>query len=391
MTTQLTAGYGPAFVRDEYEARIARVRERLEAESLDGLICIAPESLFYLCGYDAHTHFSEQALIVDRASEPILAIRDVDVALAEESAAVGDVRSYHYGSDDPAELIARWWKKSNPGAATLGVETMSFAAPWAYGTRIERAFDGVAELREASEIVGRLRVVKSPAELAYVQEAARLNNLGVAAAIEHARPGISELELAAEIDYAMRRAGSEYPAMPVWLESGRRTLAGHGTPTTKLLEPGDPVTFCFGSAKRRYNITSYRTISLGEPSADFRKNYDIARAGLDALVDGTRPGAPVKEASAAAAAVFTDAGFSSEDVMRWGYGVGIGYPPSHLEMMLDITEDSDDVYAAGMVFCLHAGIYDADAGYGVMVGGDYILHEDSVEPVDKLGPDLQVL
>jgi Xaa-Pro dipeptidase len=391
MTTQSRSGYGPAFERGEYESRLARVSERLEAESLDGLICIAPESLFYLCGYDAHTHFSEQALMIDRDSEPILVIRDVDGALAEESAAVGEVRTYHHGSEDPAELIGGWWKERHPGTATIGVETMSFAAPWAYGMRLERAFDGVAALRDASEVVGRLRVVKSPAELAYVREAARLNNLGVAAAIEHAKPGISELELAAEIDYAMRRAGSEYPAMPVWLESGRRTLAGHGTPTTKALEPGDPVTFCFGSAKRRYNVTSYRTISLGEPSEAFRHHYDIAKEGLRALVDATRPGVPVKEASAAAAAVFGEAGFSSDDLMRWGYGVGIGYPPSHLEMMLDITEDSDDVYAAGMVMCLHAGIYDESAGYGVMVGGDYILNEDSIEPVDKLGPDLQVL
>jgi Xaa-Pro dipeptidase len=391
MSTRSTDGYGPAFERAEYEARLARVRERLETENLDGLICISPESLFYLSGYDAHTHFSEQALIVDRDHEPILVIRDVDVALADETAAVGEVRSYHYGSEDPAELIGRWWKERNPSARFVGVETMSFAAPWAYGRRLERAFDGVAELREASEVVGRLRVVKSAAELAYVQEAARLNNLGVAAAIEHAKPGMSEHALAAEIDYAMHVAGSEYAAMPVWLESGRRSLGGHGTPTTKLLEPGDPVTFCFGASKRRYNVTSYRTVSLGEPSAEMRHNYEIAEAGLAALVEGTRPGVPVREASAAAAAVFSEAGFSPDDVMRWGYGVGIGYPPSHLEMMLDITEDSDDVYAPGMVFCLHAGVYDTDAGYGVMVGGDYILHGDSIEPVDKLGPALQVL
>ena len=98
---------GPAFSESEHRERLDRARQALRRAGLDGCICIAPEHLYYIGGYDAHTHFSEQALVFTTGDdEPTLVIREVDEPLANETSWVRDLRTYHFGSDNAAEIIA---------------------------------------------------------------------------------------------------------------------------------------------------------------------------------------------------------------------------------------------------------------------------------------------
>ena len=99
---------GPAFAESEHRERLSRARQALAQAGLDGCVCVAPEHLYYLGGYDAHTHFSAQALVfsVSEEESPTLVIRDADIACATETSWVRDVCTYHHGSEEPAELVA---------------------------------------------------------------------------------------------------------------------------------------------------------------------------------------------------------------------------------------------------------------------------------------------
>ena len=95
-------------------------------------------------------------------------------------------------------------------------------------------------------------------------------------------------------------------------------------------------------------------------------------------------GAPVAQAANAGSRVIARLGLSHTARIRWGYGVGIGYPPAWLEP-LEIIETSGDIFKTGMVFCLHAHLIAPAENLGVIVGGDYLLAKDRLVALDTTG------
>jgi len=154
-----TKRFESAFEPSEYERRLAAVRADLQANSIAGAIYVGPEALFYLAGYDAHTHFSEQALFVPTrdGDSPVLIIRDLDQILANWTSWLTDVRTYHYGADDPAALIGAVAKEKGIGSMRLGVEMRSSALTVDYWQRISRALRDAEQIVDSSAIMAQAR------------------------------------------------------------------------------------------------------------------------------------------------------------------------------------------------------------------------------------------
>ncbi len=376
-----------AFTEAEHRERIERARKTLRENGIDGAICVAPEHMFYFGGYDAHTQFSEQALVFSAGSdEPTIVMRDADVACATETSWVKDVRLYHYGahrSESAAPLIADVLREKGLLGKRVSLEFEAYALTGGFLERI-RASIGDTELVDGTKILGWLRVIKSPSELAYIREAQKHNLAGVKAAYESLRPGITEIEWAGEIQHALHRSGSEYSAMPVFIWSGERTALGHSMATPRVLQANEPVMFCFAGVTRRYHISTYHSAHLGPPSRRFQSLYDAAQEAQQALVGGVKVGAAVGEAARAANAVLVKHGLAEHMYVRWGYGVGIGYPPAWLEP-LDVTPDAKEPWQPGMVFCLHVELNLPGEGIGLVSGGDYLLNPDGIEALDTTG------
>jgi Xaa-Pro dipeptidase len=378
-----------AFPEAEYRQRLGRARQALREAGLDGYLAVAPEHLYYLAGYDGHTYWSDQGcvLTVDD-DEPTLVVRDADEGVARETAWVRDVRTYRYGRDDSLALIASVVKEKGLGGARVGADLRSFALPTARGRRLLELLDPAA-VEDATERIGLLRATKSAAELAYVRQAAGYANAGMEAAFAAVRPGRTEIEIAADIEYAVRSRGSDSPAMPTWMSSGHRTGYSHLTPTDRVVQPGELVLFAFAGVARRYHCSMYRTVSLGEPSARVREVYAVAEEALQTGARAAVVGAVASAVEEAALAPLRRAGVEAHLAQRFGYGVSAGYPPSWLEP-LDIVRGSTQRLAAGMVFCLHC-VLKFPGEFGVMVGGDFILHSDRLEFLDRTGTRLPVL
>ena len=377
---------GPAFAESEHRERLSRARQALAQAGLDGCVCVAPEHLYYLGGYDAHTHFSAQALVfsVSEEESPTLVIRDADIACATETSWVRDVCTYHHGSEEPAELVAAVAREKGLDRGALGVELGAYALPAAYFQRLVKSFRSGTRFEDVTGIVGALRVVKSPAELDYVRQAMHHSEAGLETLLAAIEPGRTEIALASEAEQALRASGSDYPAMPTWLHSGPRTALSHAMPTERIVRSGEPVQFSFAGVERRYHVSVYHSVHLGEPGQRFRDFYAAAEEAQSATLEAITVGAPVCDAANAARRVVNRLGFSRNAKIRWGYGVGIGYPPAWLEP-LDIIEESPDVFRAGMVFCVHAHLTAPEEELGVIVGGDYLLSDEGLDPLDKTG------
>jgi Xaa-Pro dipeptidase len=368
-------GMGRAFTEAEHRARIEKARKAMAQAGVDAVVAVAPEHLYYFSGYDAHTQFSPQAFIFGKSGEPTLVIRDVDGANAEESSWAKDVRTYHHGHTDPAKLIADTAKEHAKGG-TIGMGLGTYALPGALALRILDALAG-ARPKDVSSLIEYVRRVKSPAEMAYIREAARYAELGLLRVREAARPGVSEIELAGEIEAAMRQAGTEYSAMPTWFSSGPRTRGSHKTPTARRVQAGEPVRMEFAGVHRRYHAVTMQTFWVGEPKSKDREAYAGALAALKAGCAAVKSGAPVAQSEMAAFDEFKRRGTDVRLHARFGYGVSAAYPPTWLEGF-DITMECPDSFEANTAFVLHT-LAVTPEGNGLLLGGAYVLTESGLE------------
>ena len=368
-----------AFAENEHRHRLARAREMLRRNAIECCISVAPEHLYYFAGYDSWVSVnSPQALIFMVADgEPTLIVRDVDLALPHETSWVSDIRTYHLFSEDVAALIASVVLEKGFRGGRIAVETQSYALPHSQGQALARAL-APAELVDATEMLGSVRLVKSAQEMKYLRSAARFAELGLDAARDTLKPGITEIDLAAAVEGAMRKAGSDYWSIPTELASGPRTAGGHATPRHRVIESGDLVHLEFAGVDRRYHATAVHTLAVGEPSRRARAVYDLARASLAAGIAAVRPGARVADVEEASLEPLRRVGLESAAVMRFGYGIGVAYPPIWLEP-LQISRGFDQVLKPGMVFVLHAYIQLIEEGLGIIQGGTYALTERGIE------------
>jgi Xaa-Pro aminopeptidase len=176
----------------------------------------------------------------------------------------------------------------------------------------------------------------------------------------------------------MRRAGSDYWSIPIEMASGPRTPGGHATPRERVMQGGDLVHLEFAGVSHRYHVAAIHTLALGEPGPRAREIYRLAVASLSAGIAATRIGAPVSAVEEASLQPLTRAGLAHAATMRFGYGIGLAYPPIWLET-LQISRGFDRRLAADMVFVLHACLELPDEGIGVIQGGTYLLGREGLE------------
>lgn len=200
---------GSAFPAAEYRDRLERARQALARSDLDGALCVSPESLFYLAGYEGYTYWAEQALVFSlQGDEPTLVVRDIDLPLVEESTWVEDIRTDHLGTEDPVEIVRQVLAEKGLLGTTLGVELQSRTFSAGYFARFQAQLGELVRFDDASRILAKLRVQKSRAELQYIEAAAEMARRGMDAALAAVRPGVTEIELTARLEGGLRDAGS---------------------------------------------------------------------------------------------------------------------------------------------------------------------------------------
>src|SRR5215471_12158130 len=264
--------------------RMSRVRDAMSAEGIDALVVLAPDSQYWLCGLESFiSGVLSQALIVPADGAASLVVWDADEPLARATSNVGRIQGYRFGVDDPVGSVRAAVDECAPGAQVVGFDAGSRAVPHSVGVALTASL-APAQCVDCSALLADSRLLKSEAELTLLRQAGAHADAGLAAALEHGRPGITERRLAAEIEYAMRSAGSDYPSIPTELTSGPRSSFVHGTPGHRLLEPGDLVHVEIGGVEHRYNAVGLQTFHIGgaDTPADGVRLYEVALACLRA-------------------------------------------------------------------------------------------------------------
>jgi len=381
-----------AFSTAEHRSRLDAARSVLENAGLSACVCASPEMLYYFTGYDAHTHHAigSQALVLTASDkEPILILRDGDVPQADETVVVGEIRPFRLGAADLGELVADALSGHRQPGKPIGLD---ISGPTMNGALFQAICSAVGskEIVDCWRLLGKLRTVLSDAEIFYLREAAKYANAGIDTFYAKAQAGMSEIELAAEIEYAMRSAGCDYAAVPTWMASGERAYCQHAMASPKKLQPGDLVHAEFAGVARRYQSVTMGSLVLGEPTTRMREMAEGGKAAFNAGLQEACVGGRIGDMESAYRDALVSLGLADCCPMRFGTGLSAAYPPVW-ENQITIQYESDDIFEVGMAFYIHASMQSMADRTGMLLGGSFLMTSNGPVRLDKAPIDLIII
>ena len=343
--------WATTFSRSEYDRRLASVRSGMAEQGLRAFLTHTPENIYYLTGYQTAGYYTYQALIVPEAQqdEPVLVIRLPERTNVLARSWVRSMATYE-DTDDPVEVTYQAMVEAGLSRETIGVEKAARFLTVRDFEKLVMRLGAETRVMDASGLVERLRVLKSPNEIAYIRIAAAMANAGMRAGIETAAVGRSEDEVAAEIQRVMVSMGSEYPSLPVMICSGPRAPLTHATWEGRILEKDDLVPIELSGCYKRYSAALFRTVYLGDrPSDLIRRMDDVVTESLNAIIDAIRPGVLSNELDRINREIRGRHGFPRP--LRIGYSMGISFPPGWGEgHALSLGSGETRALEPGMVF-----------------------------------------
>jgi Xaa-Pro dipeptidase len=271
----------------EYQARVARVQAELRAKGLDALIAFQPESVTWLTGFFTRAYSSFQFAIIPANGAPTMFCRDVEEYYLDSTCVYPD-RALWNDSQDTTAVAADIIRARLGATAKVGAELGSWTVSVARFEKLTSLLPGITWHNEQS-LVERMRLIKTPAEIAYQRRAGIASEAGMQAAIDSARVGATEREMAAAICDAMIRAGSDL-AGPGVMASGERAYHLHGYYTDRVLEHGDIVQIETTPNVRHYHARFMRPIRVAHASDEDFRIVEQLTAIQDAALASIKPG-----------------------------------------------------------------------------------------------------
>ena len=313
------------------------LRQKISEAGADALLVTAPANVRYLSGFTSPA--DGRILVTDDAATLITDGRYIAQA-GEESRL-------------PTDIVA-----SSAGWLERVIE---LAQP--YTLAVEADHLTVKQFGELKEKLGRepvpttgfvtdFRLFKTPEELGFIREAAGIADEAFAHILTFIRAGLSELEVALELEAFMRRAGAERKAFDITVASGRRSSMPHGTASPKIIQDGELVTLDFGAVVNGYNSDMTRTVAVGKVSERDRQLYDAVLDAQEAALAALGPEKDGKAVDAVARETLEKYNLEAHFTHSLGHGVGL-----EVHEAPSLTFRKSDILKPGMVVTVEPGVY----------------------------------
>ncbi|ASS68876.1 MULTISPECIES: Xaa-Pro peptidase family protein [unclassified Paenibacillus] len=351
-----------------YKHRWLKMKEALNASGMDLAILTSPASIFYLTGFYSDPHERFMALVIEPGKDGYtLLVPALDEESARGAAQVGKL----VGIGDTDDAYALLERETGAQASVVGVES----AHLRYSGYLQLArLYGQAAFRDAEPLVMGLRLVKSEGEIELVKKAVALAEQVLAETAAKAAPGVTELELNAEIEYRLRVLGGDKPAFETSVLGGVRTALPHGRSSAYKLQENDLLLIDMGVYKDGYCSDITRTFLIGEGTDSQRRIYDsVLKANRSALA-AVKAGRPLAEVDRAARSVIDGDGYGFYFTHRTGHGMGID-----VHEQPSVHGENKTLMQAGLLFTIEPGVYIPEIG-GVRIEDDVYIGLDG-QPV----------
>ncbi len=314
-----------AFPMKEYERRLGDLRKRMDDQGLDAMMVTTPHNICYLTGFDSVGYYYFNALVIPRESEPFIVPR-----LLEDSGVQAytwlELSCPYQDFEDPMDKVRDAFAEYGLLGKRIGFEK----GCWFFtALQQERLFAkcSTTTFIDASGIVEKGRLIKSDLEVELMRKAARTTEAGMRAGLDAVQAGVTENDVAAEIQHAMTKAGSEWPAIAPFVASGPRGAIGHATWSGRTIQSGEFVFLEIAGAIRRYHAPMMRTVMVGEMDASMFEGQQLVIEAIETAMAMIKPGVAACDVDAATRKIIAKSSFGAKQASRVAYSVGIGMSP----------------------------------------------------------------
>lgn len=352
-----------------FAGRIGRLRQGLAELGLGGLLVCDLANVRYLTGFTG----SNALLLVGVDRAVFLTDGRYEQQAADELAA--DVAFDLVVSRNGVLSVA-----AERAARDLAGATIGFEAPHLTYSQWQKLNDATSSVgwEAVAGVVEALRAVKDAEEIAALERAAEIAAQALSDTLSLVKPGASEAEIAAELEYRMLARGAERPAFETIVASGERTALPHAATGTRRVQEGDLLLCDFGARWRGYRSDLTRTFVIGAPTSTQSQRYELVLAAQRASIERLRPGVLGSEVDAAARQVFASAGVESHFTHSTGHGLGLEV---HEEPRLG--KKSEGRIESNMVVTVEPGLYFPGWG-GIRIEDDFVIGTDCPRPLIDL-------
>lgn len=354
----------------DHAGRLGRLQASLPAHKLDSLLIAHLPNIHYLCGF---TGSAAALLVADRG-----AILFTDGRYRTQAKEEVDGARIAIASKSPLVAAAEWLAAERRSSTAVGIEPESITA--GMRDRLASVLKGRARLRSAPPLVERARMVKDAAEILRIRRAVELGASLFRIACKKIRPGVTEVEVAAAMEYEARRAGTEGMSFPTILASGTRSAIVHGRASGARIPRRGFVVCDFGVILAGYCSDRTRTVHVGRPSGEALGLYEAVLEAQQAAIAAVRPGATAAEVDGAARRVLQKRKLARYFTHSTGHGLGL-----EIHEAPRLAEGQTEKLEPGMVITIEPGTY-VPGKWGVRIEDVVVVTPSGCEvltPTDK--------
>jgi Xaa-Pro aminopeptidase len=360
----------------DHIARLKPLQQALHRHRLDILLVNHPPNIHYLCGFTG----SASALLFTGTRSVFFTDGRYTAQARAEVQAARIVITRKAPLVAASEWLTANGKKLGKGPCRVGIEGEHLTV--AGRSRLAGILPSKFRLREAPALVEQARMVKDADEVERIRAAVVLGASLFDQALRTIRPGVSEAEVAAEMEYAARRGGAEGMSFPTIIASGKRSALPHGQASEAAI-PSEGFVVCdFGVILAGYCSDMTRTVYVGRPTGEAGNLYQAVREAQQAAIEAVKPGVNVAEVDRAARKLLQKQGLGKYFTHSTGHGVGL-----EIHEAPRVAAGQMEVLQPGMVITIEPGVY-IPGKWGVRIEDMVVVTERGCEVLTPTSKEL---
>ncbi len=378
------------FDRAEYDARRDRLIIEMADKKLDALLLFAQESMYWLTGYDTFGFCFFQCLVMKADGSMVLLTRSADLRQARQTSTIDNIVLWtdREGSN-PAVDLRNLLNELDLLGARIGIEYDTHGLTAFNGRRLDEQMQTFGQIADASGIVSRLRLFKSPAEIRKAERAAALADDALDAALPLIKQGGDEGAILAAMQGAVFAGGGDYPANEFVIGSGPDALLCRYKSGRRKLNKNDQLTLEWAGVYNHYHAAMMRTVLTGKVSKRHQELYDAARDALTAVEKTMTPGSTFGDVFDAHSRVMEAHGLTKHRLNACGYSLGARFTPSWMDMPM-FYQGNPEPIAPDMTLFAHMIIMDSETETAMTLGRTYLTTDQQPRPLSRHDLDLIV-
>lgn len=339
---------------------INNLRKYMKQNGIDAVLLVSAENVYYMSGFNAGGAGYSDARIIITAEEQYIITDSRYTTYTKKACPDFTLEETSCTSLDAAVRILQ----KHP------VRNIAFENMRILFTDFQNYFMKLgAELVPLYDTIEQMRIIKSEEEYKSIKRACEISCEALKQTLPYIKAGVTEIEVAARLEFAMRTLGSENTAFDTIVVSGEKSAMPHGMPSDKIICGGDAVTIDFGAVYNGYCSDMTRTFFVGTPCDELVKIYNTVLEAQLKAIDSFKHGMACKDLDAVARQHISDCGYGSYFGHSLGHGVGL-----EIHEAPSVSSRNETIIQPGMIFSVEPGIYVENLG-GVRI-------EDLVTEID---------